>query len=213
MPASHVGGDYFDFFQNSDAIDLVIADVSGHSVGAALIMTEVRSTLRAEARKRMVAPVGPAQVLRELNELLYDDLNKAELFMTMFHLKFLPRSRTLKYANAGHNWALLMRSGDPVCTPLDANGLVIGVLPAVDFEERSVELSVGDKLLLYTDGITEAQNPQGDFFGLDRLSASFAAHRGLTPDVLINQLLADVRDFCGASPLGDDIAMVIMQVR
>ena len=213
VPASHVGGDYFDFFQNSDAIDLVIADVSGHSVGAALIMTEVRSTLRAEARKRMVAPVGPAQVLRELNELLYDDLNKAELFMTMFHLKFLPRSRTLKYANAGHNWALLMRSGDPVCTPLDANGLVIGVLPAVDFEEKSVELSVGDKLLLYTDGITEAQNPQGDFFGLDRLSASFAAHRGLTPDVLINQLLADVRDFCGASPLSDDIAMVIMQVR
>jgi sigma-B regulation protein RsbU (phosphoserine phosphatase) len=96
---------------------------------------------------------------------------------------------------------------------LDANGLVIGVLPAVDFEEKSVELSVGDKLLLYTDGITEARNPLGDFFGLDRLSASFTAHRGLTPDVLINQLLADVRDFCGASPLSDDIAMVIMQVR
>ena len=212
VPASHVGGDYFDFFQNSGLVDVVIADVSGHSVGAALIMTEVRSTLRAEARKTAVAPVGPAQVLRDLNELLYDDLTKAELFITIFYLKFLPETRILKYANAGHNWALLLRSGDCVCTPLDAEGLVIGVLRAVDFEERSVELSIGDKLLLYTDGITEAQNVQGDFFGVDRLCAFFTAHRGLTPEALVKQLLAEVRDFSGAAPLRDDIAIVIMQV-
>jgi sigma-B regulation protein RsbU (phosphoserine phosphatase) len=212
VPANHVGGDYFDYFRNSDAIDLVIADVSGHSVGAALIMTEVRSTLRAEARNKMVTPVGPAQVLRDLNELLYDDLNKAELFITMFHLKFLPESRTLKYANAGHNWALLLRSGTLSCSPLDADGLIIGVLPAADFEERSIELSVGDKLLLYTDGITEAENQQREFFGIDRLCALFTAHRGLTPEALVKQLLADVRTFCGAEPLRDDIALVIMQV-
>jgi sigma-B regulation protein RsbU (phosphoserine phosphatase) len=212
VPASHVGGDYFDFFQNSDAIDLVIADVSGHSVGAALIMTEVRSTLRAEARKRTGAPVGVAQVLRDLNELLYDDLNKAELFITMFHLKFLPETRNLTYANAGHNWALLLRASDVVCAPLDANGLVIGVLRGVDFEERTLQLSIGDKLLLYTDGITEAQNQSGEFFGLDRLCGSFTAHRALAPEALVNRLLAQVRDFCGAAPLRDDIAMVIMQV-
>jgi sigma-B regulation protein RsbU (phosphoserine phosphatase) len=211
VPASHVGGDYFDFFQNSDVVDLVIADVSGHSVGAALIMTEVRSALRAESRKKTAAPVGPAQVLRDLNELLYDDLNAAELFMTMFHLKFQPETRTLRYANAGHNWVLLLRSADSVCVPLDASGLVIGVLPVVDFEEKSVELSIGDKLLLYTDGITEAENQQGDFFGLDRLSASLIAHQDFRPEDLVKQLLADVRDFCGAAPLRDDIAMVVMQ--
>ena len=130
----------------------------------------------------------------------------------MFHLKFLTETRTLKYANAGHNLALLLRSNDSVCAPLDADGLIFGVIPVADFEERRVELSVGDKLLLYTDGITEAQNPQGDFFGLDRLCASFAAHRDLTPEALVNQLLSDVREFCGAAPLSDDIAMVIMQV-
>ncbi len=212
-PASHVGGDYFDFFQIADVIDLVIADVSGHSVGAALVMTELRSALRAEARKKTDAPVGPGQVLRDLNGLLYEDLNRAELFITMFHLKFQPDTRILRYANAGHNWVLLLRSADSACVHLDANGLVIGVLPVVDFEEKSVELSAGDILLLYTDGITEAQNPQGDFFGLDRLCASLTAHRTLTPEALVKQLFAEVRGFCGLAPLSDDIAMVIMQVR
>ena len=214
VPASHVGGDYFDYFQNPGAVavDVVIADVSGHSVGAALIMTEVRSTLRAETRKTMTVPSGPAQVLRDLNELLCDDLTKAELFITMFYFSFLPETRTLKYANAGHNFALLLRSGDDTCTPLDAEGLVLGVERAVDFEERSVQLSIGDKLLLYTDGVTEAQNPQGDFLGLDRLCEAFSAYRTLAPEALIRQLFNEVRGFCGESPPSDDITMVVMQV-
>jgi sigma-B regulation protein RsbU (phosphoserine phosphatase) len=143
---------------------------------------------------------------------LYDDLNKAELFITMFYLKFLPECRVLKYANAGHNWALLLRSCDRVCTYLDAEGLVIGVLPAVNFDERSVELSVGDKLLLYTDGITEAQNQQAEFFGLARLCALFVAHRELTPEALIKQLLTEVRSFCGPEAQRDDIALVAVHV-
>lgn len=212
VPASAVGGDYFDYFENSGAVDAVIADVSGHSVGAALIMTEVRSALRAESRKAMATLSGPAQVLRDLNDLLCDDLNRAELFITMFYFSYLPETRTVKYANAGHNFALLLRSSDAACTPLDAEGLVLGVKRAVDFEERSVQLSIGDKLLFYTDGVTEAQNPQGDFFGLDRLCDAFRAHRALTPEPLVKQLLNEVRDFCGASQPSDDIAMMIMQV-
>jgi len=212
VPASHVGGDYFDYFQNSGGVDVVIADVSGHSVGAALIMTEVRSSLRAEIRKTTAVPSGPARVLRDLNDLLCDDLTTAELFITMFYFSFRPETRTLKYANAGHNFALLLRSADDACTLLDAEGLVLGVERAVDFEERSIQLSIGDKLLFYTDGVTEAQNPQGDFFDLDRLCDAFRAHRTLAPEALIRHLLNEVRDFCGASPPRDDIAMVIMQV-
>ena len=214
VPASHVGGDYFDYFQNSraGAVDVVIADVSGHSVGAALMMTEVRSTLRAETRKTTAIPSGPAQILRDLNDLLCDDLTKAELFITMFYFSYLPDTRTLKYANAGHNFALLLRSADAVCTPLDAEGLVLGVERAVEFEERSVQLSIGDKLLFYTDGITEAQNPQGDFFDLDRLCEAFRTYRDLAPEALIRRLLDEVRGFCGESPPSDDIAMVVMQV-
>jgi sigma-B regulation protein RsbU (phosphoserine phosphatase) len=212
VPASQVGGDYFDFFQESGALDLVIADVSGHSVGAGLIMTEVRSMLRAEARRKTPTLASPARVLRELSGLLYDDLNKADLFMTMFHLTFEPETRSLKYANAGHNWALLLREGDPNCTPLDANGLVIGVLPDVDFEEKSMDLCSGDKLVLYTDGVVETQNLQGDFFDLDRLCASLSAHRQLAPEALVKQVLDDVCAFAGPAPQRDDITIAIMQV-
>ncbi|MGB5086248.1 MAG: PP2C family protein-serine/threonine phosphatase, partial [Methylocystis silviterrae] len=185
---------------------------SGHSVGAALIMTEVRSTLRAETRKATNALSGPAELLRDLNELLHEDLTAADLFITMFYCRFLPRTRTLQYANAGQNPPLLLRADGAVCVQLDADGLVLGVVRAVDFKEGSLELAAGDKLLLYTDGITEAQNRQGDFFGLERLSAAFLQHRSLSPRDLIKAVLADVRAFRGAAPATDDVAMVVAQV-
>jgi sigma-B regulation protein RsbU (phosphoserine phosphatase) len=176
-------------------------------------MIEVRSTLRAETRRVAEAPVGPATILRDLNELLFDDLNRAELFITMFYFKYFPDSRILKYANAGHNWALLLRRGEASCAPLDAEGLVLGVRRGVEFEERSVSLAIGDKLLLYTDGITETQNVEGTFFGMERLCGLFVAYREMSPEATIEKLLADVRAFRGDAPLHDDISMVILRVR
>ena len=213
VAASLVGGDYFDFFPAPNSVDIVIADVSGHNVGAALLMIEVRSTLRAASRRVAEAPMGPATILRDLNELLFDDLNRAELFITMFYFKYFPDSRILKYANAGHNWALLLRREEATCTPLDAEGLVLGVWREVEFEERSVSLAIGDKLLLYTDGITDAQNEEGTFFGMDRLCGLFAAYREMSPEATIGKLLADLRAFCGETPLRDDISMVVLRVR
>jgi len=212
LPATHVGGDYFDYFHNSGVVDVVIADVSGHSVGAALIMTEVRSTLRAEIRKRAAAPSGPAEVLRDLNDLLHPDLTRADLFITMFYFRYMPERHILKFANAGHNSALLLRTSEDVCTLLDADGLVLGVKRGVIFEERSVKLRAGDKLMFYTDGVTEAQNREGEFFGVERLCDAFKAHRDLSPEALIREVLKHLRDFCGSTPPSDDIAMVIMQI-
>jgi sigma-B regulation protein RsbU (phosphoserine phosphatase) len=213
VPASHVGGDYFDFFVMENAVDIVIADVSGHSVGAALIMVEVRSTLRAETRKVVETPIGPATLLHDLNALMFDDLNRAELFITMFYIKYCPDTRALKYANAGHNWALLLRRDEASCAPLDAEGLVLGVRRDVAFEERSVSLAKGDKLLLYTDGVTETQNVGGTFFGADRLGELFADYRELSPETTVEKLLADVRAFRGDASLHDDISMVVVRVR
>jgi sigma-B regulation protein RsbU (phosphoserine phosphatase) len=211
LPAAHVGGDYFDFFENSGVVDIVIADVSGHSVGAALIMTEVRSTLRAETRKAD-ASVGPAQVLRDLNDLLHQDLTRAELFITMFYFRFLPQERILKFANAGHNLALLLRAGAEECAALDADGLVLGVKRGVNYEERSVTLDPGDKLLFYTDGVVEAESPSGEFFGLQRLCDVFQLHRDLSPELLIRRLREEISAFCGNTSPQDDIAIVIMEV-
>ncbi|MFO1101299.1 MAG: PAS domain S-box protein [Methylocystis sp.] len=213
VPATHVGGDYFDYFENSGVIDIAIADVSGHSVGAALIMTEVRSTLRAETRRSTNASCGPAELLRDLNELLHDDLFAADLFITMFYCRFLPQTRVLQYANAGQNPPLLLRADGAVCAQLDADGLVLGVMRGVDFKQGSIDLAPGDRLLFYTDGITETQNRQGEFFGVERLSASFMRHRGLAPGDLIKATLTDVRAFRGEPPATDDIAMVAAEVR
>jgi phosphoserine phosphatase RsbU/P len=211
MPATHVGGDYFDYFERGDNVDLVIADVSGHNVGAALIMTEVRSMVRAQSRRP--ASAHPAHMLNELNELLYEDLGRSELFITMFFCRYESSTRRLKYANAGHNPGLLLRAGQDSCMELDSDGLVLGASCAVNFEERSVLLSAGDKLLFYTDGVTEAEDPSGAFFGAERLCRSFAANRMFAPATIVRNLLREVKNFCAPSAMVDDAALVVLEVK
>lgn len=210
LPATHVGGDYFDYFENGGNLDFVVADVSGHSVGAALIMTEVRSMVRAQSRPPAVAH--PAHMLRELNELLYDDLDRSELFITMFFCRYESATDRLKYANAGHNPGLLLRAGQQDCMELDSDGLVLGAERVVDFEERSLFLSQGDKLLFYTDGVVEAQDASGAFFGLERLCRRFAANREYAPEIIVRKLLREARDFCAPAVMGDDAALVVLEV-
>ncbi|QXP90991.1 PAS domain S-box protein [Methylococcus capsulatus] len=216
VPATHVGGDYFDYFHRGDCVDLVIADVSGHSVGAALIMAEVRSVLRTEARRTPVEPSGGegvAPILAGINDALHEDLSGADLFITMFYVRYDCRTRRLSYANAGHNFALLLPSGEDSCVPLDADGLVLGVRKGVSFEEKAENLQAGDWLLLYTDGVIEAQNGEGEFFGIARLCRQFSARRSLSPEAMVAGLLSELRAFAGNDPLRDDVSMVALRVR
>jgi len=221
LPASHVGGDYFDYFYGQDAIDIVIADVSGHSMGAALIMAETRSTLKAEALRtlhihpesgKLEKEAGTGDMLRVLNALLYDDLNKAELFITMFYMKYNPATRQLSYANAGHNRPLLLPAGETVCRELDAEGIIFGVTKEIAFEEKSTFLRPGDVVLLYTDGITEAQNPAGEFFGIERLTRLFSTQGPKTPQEIINAIVKDLQTFTGGHSFVDDVSMVVLKV-
>jgi sigma-B regulation protein RsbU (phosphoserine phosphatase) len=214
VPATHVGGDYFDYFPYGDNVDLVIADVSGHSVGAALIMAEMRSTLKAEIRRDrngLPAP-GATDLLSALNDVLYSDLSGADLFITMFYLRYELDTRRLRYANAGHNRALLRRRNAPGCTQLDADGLILGIRREVDFEEKSLVLEPDDRLLLYTDGVVEAQDEQGNFFGLSRLCSAFGAQRAHPPEAMIRKLLEELRAFRGKDEFQDDISMVALRV-
>ncbi|WP_045227154.1 SpoIIE family protein phosphatase [Methyloterricola oryzae] len=213
QPARHVGGDYFDYFCGRDGIDIVIADVSGHSVGAALVMAETRSSLKAEAlTKGAGKAVGTAQILRALNALLYEDLSRADLFISMFYMKFNRDTRRLSYANAGHNRPLLLRAGEAKCRELDADGLILGVKKDVAFEENSTILNKGDLLLLYTDGITEAQNTEGDFFGVKRLNELLIAHAEDAPQEIIASIAAEVRRFNAGEFFSDDVTMVVLKV-
>jgi sigma-B regulation protein RsbU (phosphoserine phosphatase) len=207
VPASHVGGDYYDFFPRGGAVlDLVMADVSGHSVGAALIMVETRSVLRAQMQA--TRPTG--EILGVLNALLYDDLTRAELFITMFCGTYDAAHRVLGYSNAGHTRPLLLKGGK--WQELDAEGLILGVEPRVSFEEKSVRLDPGDLLFIYTDGIIEAEGVPGDFFGMPRLCELLGSVRQEPPEAIIDAVLAALVAFSTSGPLQDDVSMVVMKV-
>lgn len=209
IPAHLVGGDYYDFFRWDDSsLDLVIADVSGHSLGSALIMVAARSTLRAHAFRSGNA----AEALAVVNELLYDDLTRAELFVSMFYAKFSTETRLLTYANGGHNPPLLLRCGQPESIGLDADGMVLGVLKGVAFEEKSIRLKEGDVLVFYTDGITESQSHAGELFGAERLYRAVHSLRGAPPEDIIDGVFRRVHEFTGEKALQDDVTLVVMKV-
>ncbi len=210
VPATQVGGDYFDYFTTACGIDAVVADVSGHSVGAALIMAEARSILKVE----VCGPVciGVAELLAVLNDVLFEDLDRAELFITLFYVRYDVQSGRLAYANAGHNRPLLIRNGETTCTQLDSDGLILGVQKGETFEEKSLSLAPGDRLLLYTDGIVEAQNPAGEFYGLNRLCGVFSSLDGESPQTVVERLLQDVSTFHGSDVFEDDISLVALHV-
>ncbi len=209
VPAREVGGDYYDFLpRGSETLDIIIADVSGHNVGAALLMAEVRTFIQAEARNIR----SPGEMLSSLNDFLYEDLSRAELFITMFYLSYDAGTRKLRFANAGHNLPMLWRPDLQTCEWLDTEGLILGVKRGVIFEERNMLLQTGDILVLYTDGIIEAANSSGAFFGEERLQLLLDEYHALPPQQIIDNLLCQVRSFAGSQVLADDVSLVIMKV-
>ncbi|MCM2359871.1 MAG: SpoIIE family protein phosphatase [Geobacteraceae bacterium] len=209
VPAAHVGGDYYDFYRREDGVvDLVIADVSGHSIGAALMTAEARSVLHAEVHSFS----GTADILASLNEILYEDLGQAGLFITLFYVKYDAVSRTLTYSNAGHVLPLLFRGAAAACLELDAEGLILGVRKEVIFEEKQLQLEQGDLLLLYTDGITESRNSAGEMFGRARLCDILNAGKAESPRAVVDAILAEVTAFTGTAALEDDVTMIALKV-
>jgi len=209
IPATAVGGDYFGYFpRGQNSVDSFVGDVSGHGVGAALLMAEARTTFLAE---RLVAP-SAAQILAKLNELLHDDLDRAQLFMTACCATFDTDARVLSYANAGHPPALLLRAGESNCVPLDADGCFLGVRRDVNFTEVKVRLDTGDIVVFYTDGITEAQDSTGAMFGVERLKEAIVARCDSDPEPLIDGVLRELDRFAGDVKRDDDVTIVVMKL-
>jgi Na+/proline symporter/serine phosphatase RsbU (regulator of sigma subunit) len=209
VPAHQVGGDYYDFLPRSEkAVDLVIADVSGHNVGAALLMAETRTFIQAQARNIHRA----SEIMNDLNEFFYEDLTRAELFITMFYLKYDAATRRVAYASAGHNPPIVWRSRTRACEQLDAEGLILGIKRNVAFEEKNEQLELGDILLLYTDGLTEAENQQGEFFGEERLCGLLEEAQNQAPKQIIDHLLQQARLFTGVHHFRDDVSLMVLRV-
>ncbi len=208
-PAAHVGGDYYDFLQRDEnTIDLLISDVSGHSVGAALIMAEMRTLLRAKSS----LAVSPASILEILNNQLYDDLTRSELFITMFYARYNAATGRLTYSNAGHNKPLVHRKGEESCIELDTDGMILGILPEVFYEERSINLLDGDTLLFYTDGIPEASDKSGNLLGTERVCQQLSGYSSLTVDEIADSFFELVKWYTQSDVLQDDLSMVVMKI-
>ncbi|MGZ8190639.1 MAG: PP2C family protein-serine/threonine phosphatase, partial [Methylococcaceae bacterium] len=208
LPADKVGGDYFDyFFRDEDRLDIVIADVSGHSIGPALFMVEARSAIRTQAN----TPRTPSETLNVLNNFLFEDLNNSDYFITLFYLQYDIQNQQLSFANAGHPPPLLLSTYQRECRQLDADGLILGVRKDVVFEEKTMLLAKGDLILIYTDGLTEAESPDGEFFGLQRVNDIFIRHAQKKPQKIIEALLKQLKQFCQTESFKDDITLIIFK--
>jgi sigma-B regulation protein RsbU (phosphoserine phosphatase) len=209
IPAAAVGGDYFGYFpRGAQAVDSLIGDVSGDGVGAGRLLAEARSTFLAE---RLAEP-NAARLLSKLNDLLYEDLDRAGHFITACCAMVDAATRELSYANAGHPPALLLRAGETRWSTLNADGMPLGIFRAIDFSEVKVTLHTGDIVVFYTDGLTEARNEAGAMFGTNRLGEMVVAHRHDEPEKLVKAVLAELDRFSGVRQPDDDITIVVMKL-
>src|SRR5208283_3935274 len=192
-PAQAVGGDYFDVLRlDGNRLAICIADVSGKGVSAALLMANVQASLRASVRDLD----SPARVCSIVNGMLCESI-AANKFVTFFCGVLDGNTRTFLYCNAGHRYPILVSAG--AAHTLDhGGGAVLGVFPSWNYQDSSVNLKSGDRLLLFTDGITEAEDSQGGEFGVERVAAFGKAHAASSAAELNEQLLAQATDFCGA---------------
>ena len=207
LPASEVGGDYFDVIQLSDtSLGLCIADVSGKGLAAALLMSNIQANVRAYAR----ADRTPSDVCAQLNRVVYDN-TQDQRFVTFFYAVLDVACHTLTYTNAGHVPPILIRK-DGSQQLLTEGGTVLGLFPDSGYEQGSVSLSVRDHLVLLTDGITEACNPDGEQFGDEgRITELLSRNRRLTSEQLKDTLLDAVASFCRRS-LQDDAALMVLSL-
>jgi sigma-B regulation protein RsbU (phosphoserine phosphatase) len=203
--AREVGGDFYDFFFLDDEqtkIALVIADVSGKSVPAALFMVVAKTLIKSKIN------LPPHEVLSVVNNLLCAD-NKSSMFVTLLYSVLEIASGTYSYASAGHNPAVIHRASSRTASYLDVKPAPpLGVFPNITYECQSLTLAPSDALLLYTDGVTEAFNRQSEMYGPTRLTGDLAGWIDEpAPDVLAGIYHA-VEDFADGEPQSDDITML-----
>jgi phosphoserine phosphatase RsbU/P len=206
QPATTVGGDYVAAFKiTGQHAALCVADVVGKGLPAALLMSNFQAALKSSAFEDLA----PSSVCDRLNRVLRPNM-PLHKFVTGFYGVLDTTERTLAFTNAGHNPPLLVRSNGE-CIRLDAGGSVLGVFDDVPYTEGKLQLHSGDRLLLFTDGLSEAMDENGDQFGEERLIQLLRGQRDLAADELKEMILRTVTDFCG-NRFEDDAALMVVVV-
>ena len=203
--ARRVGGDFYDFMVlNNGNVGLAIADVADKGVPAALFMALSRTLMRATT----MSGRSPADALRRTNELIIADAH-SDLFVTIFYGLLNPKRAFFSYANAGHNPPIWYKADTGEVEYLTAHGIALGVVPEVNLKEGRITLGLGDIVVLYTDGVTEALNAAGEEFGAKRLEAIVRANADQAADEVVQAIQAAVESFVGDEPPFDDLTLVI----
>jgi len=200
LPCLEVGGDWYDFINLPNGrLGVVLADVSGKGMGAALLMSSTRSLLR------LIANSGssPKDVLKQINEILVNDLPTAR-FVTMIYALFDPVDKSLVFANAGHMNPLLIDSNGLTFLETE-EGFPLGIAPG-SFSERKINFTPASRIIFYTDGITEAINSSEEEYGAERLISHFK-----NPSASIQSILEDVQSFARGMQQSDDVTVVMIE--
>jgi serine phosphatase RsbU (regulator of sigma subunit) len=205
--AQRVGGDYFDVISGgARPLSIVVADVAGHSIGAAMMMSAFRSALKAEGPAAIFSPAIAAE---RLNAILYDDLSAAEQFISMVYMQFVSDD-IVKYTTAGHYPPVILR-GDGFINH-STEDMLLGVQRFAEYHERRIDLQKRDVIAAYTDGLVSAQNPAGRRFGSERLRGSLRRHRHLGAREMVDAVCDEVKAFAGKKALDDDVTLVVVKV-
>ena len=205
-PAREVGGDFYDFFLvDDDHLVLIIADVSGKGIPAALFMAIVKSLLKTRAS----SGESPSKVISRLNDQICK-ANTTEMFASVWIGSLELSTGILTATNAGHEYPVISRAGKPFELLKDKHNLVMAAMPGVPYSEYRLVLAPGDRLFVYTDGVPEATDPDNKLFGLDRMIEALNSDPDADPERLIRNVTAAIERFVRSAPQFDDTTMLAL---
>jgi serine phosphatase RsbU (regulator of sigma subunit)/DNA-binding transcriptional regulator YhcF (GntR family) len=211
QPAHSIGGDYYDFLSlQQGRWGIAIGDVSGKGIGAALLMASLQASLRAQA---LHPHLDLSALIGDVNRLVHES-SPTNFFASLFYAEYEPATRVLKYVNAGHNPPVVVRprSDSFEMYHLRAEAMPVGILADSQFATTSFQLEIDDLLVAYTDGITEVENRDGEFWGQQRLEDLLPSCSGLTSEQAIKCILDEVSSFADGQQQRDDMTLVVMKV-
>lgn len=212
QPAHEVGGDYYDFLPLPEGRwGIAIGDVSGKGIGAALIMASLQASLRAQA---LHPHLDLSALVGDVNRLVFES-SPTNFFASLFYAEYEPATRVLTYVNAGHNPPIILRTStrSSKLLHLKSAGIPIGIAPDSRFPSRTFQLEIDDVLVAYTDGITEAENPESEFWGQKRLNTVLTSSTSKTVEEIMHAILGEVAVFVDGHPQHDDMTLVVLQVQ
>jgi PAS domain S-box-containing protein len=210
IPARLISGDFWDYSSVSpEGCDIIIVDVSGKGIAAAVMTTAARTIFRLSHN----AGIRPSRMLEMMNGTLFVDLERTEMFLTAQMLSLDSESGRIDYASAGHTEALHLLSSTGTCVRLPSTAPPIGIMDKIDVGQIEVATKPGDFFVIYSDGITEAVDAGGELFGMDRLVGLLESQLFESAADLSQRILAEVRRFSGDGPLADDLTLVVIEAQ